>query len=70
MIDSRPPPIRIRLEDSANPGATSIEATIDAAGIWTGEAARDAYLKSADFLDVEKYPKVDEDRRKTVSRLP
>jgi len=44
--------------DPANPSATSAEATIDAAGIWTGEAARDAHLKSADFLDVEKYPKI------------
>ena len=44
--------------DPANPGATSVEATIEAAGIWTGEAARDAHLKSADFLDVEKYPKI------------
>jgi polyisoprenoid-binding protein YceI len=39
-------------------GATSVEATIEAAGIWTGEAARDAHLKSADFLDVEKHPKI------------
>ena len=33
-------------------------ATIGAIGIWTGEAARDAHLKSADFLDVEKHPKI------------
>jgi polyisoprenoid-binding protein YceI len=44
--------------DPANPGAASAEVTIDAAGIWTGEAARDAHLKNADFLDVEKYPKI------------
>jgi polyisoprenoid-binding protein YceI len=44
--------------DPANPRATSVEVTIDAAGIWTGEADRDAHLKSADFLDVEKYPKL------------
>ena len=44
--------------DPANLGATSVEATIDAAGIWSGEAARDAHLKSADFLGVEKYPKI------------
>ena len=44
--------------DPADPGATSVEATIEASGIWTGEAARDAHLKSADFLDVEKYPKI------------
>ena len=28
--------------DPANPSATSAEATIDAAGIWTSEADRDA----------------------------
>src|SRR3970040_1512908 len=44
--------------DPANPKATSVEATIEAAGIWTGEPDRDAHLKSADFLDVEKHPKI------------
>lgn len=42
--------------DPANPGTASVEVTIDAAGIWTGEADRDAHLKSADFLDVAKHP--------------
>ena len=36
----------------------AIEATIDAAGIWTGDDARDAHLRAADFLDVEKYPSI------------
>ena len=44
--------------DPANPGAASVDVTIDAAGIWTGEADRDAHLKSADFLDVEHHPKI------------
>src|SRR4030067_3731265 len=44
--------------DPANPRAASVEVTIDAAGIWTGEADRDAHLKSADFLDVEKHPNI------------
>jgi len=44
--------------DAANPGNTSIEAVIDATTIHTQEAARDAHLKSADFLDVEKYPTI------------
>lgn len=44
--------------DPANPSAASVEASIDAAGIWTGETDRDAHLKSADFLDVEKHPKI------------
>ena len=44
--------------DPANPSAASVEGTIDAAGIWTGEADRDAHLKSADFLDVEQHPNI------------
>jgi polyisoprenoid-binding protein YceI len=41
--------------DPVNPQDSSVEVTIDAAGIWTGEADRDAHLKSADFLDVDKH---------------
>jgi polyisoprenoid-binding protein YceI len=33
-----------------------LEASIDAASITTGDAQRDTHLKSADFLEVEKYP--------------
>lgn len=44
--------------DSANPRAASVEVTIDADGIWTGEPDRDAHLRSADFLDVENHPKI------------
>jgi polyisoprenoid-binding protein YceI len=44
--------------DPADPAATSVEATIESAGIWTGEAARDDHLRSADFLDVKKHPKI------------
>ena len=40
--------------DPAEPAAASVEAVIDAAGLWSGEPERDAHLKSADFLDVEK----------------
>ena len=35
-----------------------VEASIDAATINTREADRDTHLKSADFLDVEKFPKL------------
>lgn len=42
----------------ADPLSTRVEVTIDAAGLWTGETDRDAHLKSADFLDVEKYPHI------------
>jgi|SRR5271165_1062022 len=42
--------------DPDSPAATTVEADIDVNSINTGEPARDAHLKSADFLDVEKYP--------------
>jgi len=42
--------------DSENPSATTIKAEIDASSIKTLDDQRDAHLKSADFLDVEKYP--------------
>ena len=35
-----------------------VEASIDAASINTREADRDTHLKSTDFLDVEKFPKL------------
>jgi polyisoprenoid-binding protein YceI len=44
--------------DAANPGLTTVEAVIDATTISTQEAARDTHLKSADFLDVEKFPAI------------
>jgi polyisoprenoid-binding protein YceI len=42
--------------DPENPSQSSIEVEIDAATINTLDAQRDAHLRSADFLDVEKYP--------------
>lgn len=44
--------------DPANPAAASVEVTIDAAGIWSGEPDRDDHLRSADFLDVESHPTI------------
>jgi polyisoprenoid-binding protein YceI len=44
--------------DPENPADTSVEVTMDARGIWTGDADRDTHLKSADFLDVETYPNI------------
>lgn len=44
--------------DPANPAATTIEATIDAKTVNTNEEARDNHLRSADFLDVEKFPAI------------
>lgn len=42
--------------DPENPGTSSVDVTIDASTINTQEPDRDKHLKSADFLDVEKYP--------------
>ena len=44
--------------DPSNPGATSVEVSIEVASIKTGEEGRDTHLKSADFFDVEKYPTI------------
>jgi polyisoprenoid-binding protein YceI len=44
--------------DDANLAGTVIEATIDAASIDTRDAKRDAHLKTADFLDVGRYPTI------------
>lgn len=44
--------------DSNDPAKSWAEARIDAKSIWTGEPDRDAHLRSADFLDVERYPEI------------
>jgi len=44
--------------DPENPGTASVEATIDARKLWSGEPARDEHLKGPDFLDVENYPTI------------
>lgn len=44
--------------DPADLTASSVEVTIDASSIDTGDAQRDAHLRSPDFLDVEKHPTI------------
>lgn len=46
------------LFDPLNPSRASVTAVIDAAGIDTRNADRDAHLRSADFLDTATYPTV------------
>ena len=40
------------------PEDSSVEVTIEAASIFSGDQKRDDHLRSADFLDVEKYPTI------------
>jgi len=44
--------------DPDNLAESSVEAHIDSASITTMDEQRDAHLKSADFLDAEKYPEI------------
>jgi polyisoprenoid-binding protein YceI len=44
--------------DEKSPLGASVEVVIDTRKLWTGEPARDAHLRSADFLDVEHHPEI------------
>jgi polyisoprenoid-binding protein YceI len=44
--------------DESDPAKGQVEVEIDAASIDTREAQRDTHLKSADFFDVEKFPRL------------
>jgi polyisoprenoid-binding protein YceI len=44
------------VRDESDSTKSHVEASIEAASITTRDAQRDAHLKSADFLDVEKFP--------------
>ena len=44
--------------DKANPSASSVDFTIQAASIDTNDAKRDEHLKTADFFDVSNNPKI------------
>ena len=44
--------------DPSNPEATKIEASADVASVNTRDAQRDGHLKSPDFFDAEKFPKL------------
>ena len=44
--------------NGADPAASSLEVSIQAASIDTRDANRDGHLRSADFFDVETYPTI------------
>ncbi len=44
--------------DNDNPANSSVDVTIDASTITTGDLKRDEHLRSADFFDVETYPTI------------
>ena len=44
--------------DAQNPAASKVTVEIDPASINTANTRRDTHLKSADFFDVEKFPKL------------
>ena len=44
--------------DTANPASSSAKVHIATASISTGNADRDAHLRSADFFDVETFPEI------------
>ncbi len=44
--------------DPPDTGGLSVEVEIDAASIRTGVQKRDDHLRTADFFDVDKYPKI------------
>jgi len=46
------------LIDEANPTASRVTASIDVASIDTAEPQRDAHLRSDDFFNAEKFPKI------------
>ena len=44
--------------DQADIGGSSVEVAINAASIDTGIKRRDAHLRSADFLEADRYPHI------------
>jgi polyisoprenoid-binding protein YceI len=45
--------------DPSEPERGSVQVSIDARTLWTGEPNRDAHLLTGDFLDVERFPTID-----------
>jgi len=48
----------INCQDESDPTKATVDAAIVAASLDTGDNDRDAHLRAADFLDVEKFPMI------------
>ena len=46
------------LDVAEDPAQSSVQATIDASSVATGDDNRDGHLRSADFFNVEQYPTI------------
>ena len=44
--------------DTANPAASSVRVTIQAASVTTGNEQRDGHLRTPDFFDIENHPEI------------
>ena len=56
--------------DDADLGTSKVHFDIDAASIDTGNAKRDEHLRSPDFFDAAKFPKITFDSTKVEKRGP
>lgn len=54
--------------DAENPEKSWVKATIEVASIDTDSDRRDAHLRSADFFEVEKYPRITFDSTSVVAK--
>ena len=55
-------------EDPADPSRSHVEATVDISTISTGDAQRDAHLKSPDFFHHEQHPQMTFSSTKVVKK--
>ena len=44
--------------DPEDPANSSVDVSIDAASLWSGDKHRDDHLRNSDFLDVENHPRI------------
>jgi len=55
-------------EHTVDSTLSSVQASVPVSTVTTGDAQRDAHLKSADFFDAEKYPTLDFNSTKVVRK--